>query len=220
MIGIGLYWITSRPLDIGQYEGKAKLERFTEYSKSIGRKTAASAIHCVGGDGLGIMTAMVLARILGFSFLQEFWFEYLVGYLIGWFIFQTWAMRMHDNGWLMSIWKGGHAEFFSMITVMLGMGLVMRFVTPSVVGAQPAPDTYSFWTFGALGLMVGFVFTYPMNMWMAKIGWKHGQGHEHMLKKMAEEEKEHEPSQVRREVSLAGPSSRQAMREKTSDRVS
>ncbi|MYZ49222.1 DUF4396 domain-containing protein [Propylenella binzhouense] len=189
VIGIALYWIASRPADIGRYEGKAALERFTEFSQPEWRKTVAAATHCVGGDGLGIMTAMVGARLMGFTFWQEFWFEYLVGYLFGWFIFQTWAMRLHGNGWLMSIWMGGRAEFFSMITVMLGMGLVMRFVTPAVVGEQPMPDTYAFWTFGALGLLVGFVFTLPMNWVLVRIGWKHGQGRDHMLKMM--EEKRH-----------------------------
>ncbi len=185
IVGGLLYWFASRPPDIGRYHGRMeKMERFTEFSRPRWRKVVASATHCVGGDGLGIMTAMVIARLSGFSFWAEFWFEYAVGYALGWFIFQTWAMRLHGNGWLKSLWKGGRAEFFSMITVMLGMGLVMRLVTPAVVGAQPLPDTFSFWSFGALGLMVGFIFTYPMNWWLVSIGWKHGQGHEYMLKKM------------------------------------
>lgn len=45
----------------------------------------------------------------------------------------------------------GHAEWFSMMTVMAGMGAVMAYVTPVVVGQQPAPDTYAFWGFSALG---------------------------------------------------------------------
>jgi len=185
IVGVALYLATSRPFDIATYRDRhAKMRRFTQYSKPVWRKIIASATHCVGGDGLGIMTAMVLARVWGLSFWQEFWFEYLVGYLFGWFIFQTWAMRLHGNSWPISLWKGGRAEFFSMITVMIGMGLVMRFVTPAVVGMQPKPDTFAFWTFGALGLMAGFVLTYPMNWWLVAIGWKHGQGHEHMLEKM------------------------------------
>ncbi len=191
VIGIALYLVTSHPPGIGKVKGReAKMRRFTEYTKPTWRKVVASAAHCVGGDGLGIMTAMVAARLWGFSFWQEFWFEYAVGYAFGWFIFQTWAMRMHDNGWLASLWKGGRAEFFSMITVMVGMGLVMRWVTPAVVGMQPLPDTYAFWTFGALGLLVGFIFTYPMNYLLVRIGWKHGQGHEHMLKKMDEKKQD------------------------------
>ena len=185
VVGIALYLVTSRPPDISRVHGRMeKMRRFTDYSKPTWRKVVASATHCVGGDGLGIMTAMVGARLWGFHFWAEFWFEYAVGYAFGWFILQTWAMRLHGNGWLASIWKGGRAEFFSMITVMLGMGLVMRFVTPAVVGAQPLPDTYAFWTFSALGLMVGFLFTYPMNWWLVWMGWKHGQGMEHMLQEM------------------------------------
>ncbi|MGV7035033.1 DUF4396 domain-containing protein [Methylobacterium symbioticum] len=188
-LGIGLYLITSRPSDIGSYrEGRPKMERFTEYSKPRWRKVVASAIHCVGGDGLGIMTAMVAARLWGFSFWQEFWFEYAVGYAFGWFIFQTWAMRLQGNGWLMSFWMGGRAEFFSMITVMVGMGLSMRLLTPVLVGQPPQPDTAAFWMLGAMGLMAGFVLTYPMNLWLVSIGWKHGQGHEHMLGKQQGEQ--------------------------------
>lgn len=185
VIGIALYLVTSRPRGIGRYKDRMeKMRYFTEFSKPRWRKVIASVTHCVGGDGLGIMTAMVAARLMGFSFWEEFWFEYAVGYLFGWFVFQIWAMRLQGNGWAMATWKGGRAEFFSMIAVMVGMGLVMRFITPIVVGAQPQPDTYAFWTFGALGLMVGFLFTYPVNWWLVAIGWKHGQGMEHMLHEM------------------------------------
>lgn len=193
ILGIVLYLVTSRPKGIGRITDQhEKMKVFTDYSKPKWRKVVASATHCVGGDGLGIMTGMVIARLMGFPFWLEFWFEYLVGYLFGWFIFQTWAMRMHDNAWLAAIWKGGRAEFFSMITVMTGMGLVMRLVTPSVVGMQPLPTTLSFWSFGALGLIVGFIFTYPMNYWLVAIGWKHGQGHEHMLMKMEKQKQAQE----------------------------
>ena len=203
IVGIALYLVASRPPGIGRVHGRMeKMRRFTEFSQPRWRKVIASATHCVGGDGLGIMTAMAGARIMGFHFWTEFWFEYAVGFAFGWFIFQTWALRLHGNGWLASIWKGGRAEFFSMITVMVGMGLVMRFVTPAVVGMQPLPNTYAFWTFGALGLMVGFVLTYPTNWVLVAIGWKHGQGMAHMLKQMEgqhdEHHEEHRPDRRRR----------------------
>lgn len=184
--GAVLYLVTSRPPGIGRVQGKlGKMQRFTAFSRPRWRKVVASAIHCVGGDGLGIMTAMVIARSLHFSFWGEFWFEYLVGYLFGWLVFQTWAMRLHGNGWIQALWKGGRAEFFSMITVMVGMGLVMRFITPAAVGTRPLPDTVAFWMFGALGLMVGFIVTYPMNWWLVAIGWKEGQGNEYLLSRLA-----------------------------------
>lgn len=63
-----------------------------------------------------------------------------------------------------------------MITVMAGMGLVMRFVTPSVVGHRPLPSEAAFWGFAALGLLAGAILTYPMNWLLVVIGWKHGMG--------------------------------------------
>lgn len=117
---------------------------------------------------------MVVTRLLGFSFWPEFWPEYVVGFIFGWFLFQAPAMHHMGMSWPTAIWKGGRAEFFSMATVMVGMGLVMRLVTPDIVGHPPMPDTAAFWGIGALGLLVGFIFTYPMNWWLVKIGWKHG----------------------------------------------
>lgn len=131
-------------------------------------------MHYVGGDGLGIMTAMVISRIIGLEFWTEFWFEYAVGFAFGWFIFQYIAMRDMGNSPLISLWKGGRAEVFSMMTVMLGMALVSKFVTPNVVGHSPLPNEASFWGFGSLGLIIGTIFTYPMNWWLVSIKWKHG----------------------------------------------
>ncbi len=63
-----------------------------------------------------------------------------------------------------------------MITVMVGMGLVMYFVNPGVVGHRPMPDEAAFWGVAALGLLAGAVLTFPVNWWLVAIGWKHGMG--------------------------------------------
>ena len=174
VIGLALYWWTCRPPGIERLQGQEAERAFHEYARATFRKVAASVIHCVGGDGLGIMTAMVLARTWRFSPWSEFWFEYAVGFAFGWFIFQYKAMiTMTDNA-LTALWMGGRAEFFSMMTVMAGMGAVMLYVTPLVVGQQPTPVTAAFWGFGAFGLLVGYVVTFPMNYWLVKIEWKHG----------------------------------------------
>jgi hypothetical protein len=174
VIGLALYFWTCRPPDIGQKSGEEAKRAHHTYVDSQWKKVTGSVIHCVGGDGLGIMTAMVVARLLEFDFWSEFWLEYAVGFAFGWFIFQYWAMRNMGNSRLAALWKAGRAEFFSMITVMVGMGLVMRFVTPAVVGHSPKPYTVAFWGFASLGLLVGAIFTYPMNWWLVATGWKHG----------------------------------------------
>lgn len=176
VIGLALYWVTCRPPDIADKEGEEAEESHNDYVSHAHRKITGSVIHCVGGDGLGIITAMAAMRILDASFWTEFWVEYAVGFAFGWVLFQSVSFRkMEDAGWTEALWKGGRAEFFSMITVMLGMGLVMRYVTPAVVGHPPPdPNEVAFWGFGSLGLLTGFVFTYPMNALLVQIGWKHG----------------------------------------------
>lgn len=174
VIGLILYLITCRPPGIIDRESEDAKMSHHDFVSPKWKKVTGSVIHCVGGDGLGIMTAMVVARVLDFPFWTEFWYEYVVGFAFGWFLFQTWAMHNMGNALGAAIWKAGRAEFFSMVTVMVGMGLVMRFVTPAVVGSSPDPGTAAFWGFASLGLLVGFVFTYPMNWWLVSIGWKHG----------------------------------------------
>jgi hypothetical protein len=174
VIGLILYLKTCRPPGIERYSGEDAKRVHHEFVSTTFKKVTGSVIHCVGGDGLGIMTAMVLARIWRLAFWQEFWFEYAVGFAFGWFIFQYKAMRGMTDSPLTALWMGGRAEFFSMMTVMAGMGAVMAYITPVVVGEQPSPVTIAFWGFGALGLLVGFIATYPMNYWLVKIQWKHG----------------------------------------------
>ncbi|MGR3521609.1 DUF4396 domain-containing protein [Paracoccus sp. UBA889] len=131
-------------------------------------------MHCVGGDGLGIMTAMIVLRLVGVTFWQEFWFEYAVGFAFGWLIFQLWAFLLQDNGLVAALWKAFRAEFFSMASVMIGMGVVMSQVTPRVVGEQPPPETYAFWGFASFGLLAGALLTVPVNYVLIRVGWKHG----------------------------------------------
>jgi hypothetical protein len=178
VVGLILYFCSCRPRHIGsirKHDGDDAAKKVHhEFVADRWKKVVGSDIHCVGGDGLGIMSAMVVTRLLGFQFWPEFWTEYAVGFAFGWLVFQIPAMRHMGHSWLAATWKGGRAEFFSMATVMVGMGLVMRFVTPLVVGSPPSPDTAAFWGIGALGLMVGFLATYPMNWLLVSIGWKHG----------------------------------------------
>jgi hypothetical protein len=54
-------------------------------------------------------------------------------------------MRSMTDSPLNALWMAGRAEFFSMMTVMAGMGAVMAYVTPTVVGQQPPAGTPAFW---------------------------------------------------------------------------
>jgi hypothetical protein len=176
VIGLLLYLLSCRPTNISKKQGIEAKQIHSMFVSERWKKVVGSDIHCIAGDGLGIISAMIVTRWLRVPFWTEFWIEYAVGFAFGWFIFQYWSMRKMGNGPRLALRKGGRAEFFSMITVMLGMGLVMRYVTPAVIGERPLPDTAAFWGFAALGLFIGAALTYPMNWWLVSIGWKHGMG--------------------------------------------
>ncbi|WP_064735884.1 DUF4396 domain-containing protein [Azohydromonas australica] len=177
VLGLALYFATARAPGVARARGAEEKKRLHDaYEQSMLRRVNGAVIHCIAGDGLGIMTAMVIARVLEMSFWQEFWFEYAVGFAFGWFIFQLKSMKMMTDSTARALAMAFRAEFFSMLTVMGGMGAVMTWVTPAVVGMQPKPTTAAFWGFGMLGLLVGYVFTFPVNWLMVKVGWKHGMG--------------------------------------------
>jgi hypothetical protein len=177
VIGLFLYFSTARAPGIGDIQGDvAKKEAHDRFEDNVWRRVNGAVIHCVAGDGFGIMTGMVIARSASMSFWQEFWFEYIVGFVVGWVAFQRKSMEMMTDNLANQLAMAFRGEFFSMLTVMGGMGAVMTFVTPLVATSQPKPLTYAFWGFGMLGLLAGYVLTYPMNWMMLKVGWKHGMG--------------------------------------------
>lgn len=177
IIGLAFYVWSSRPPHIGQIkDDEEKKKAFKAFAQRPFSKVTGSVSHCLGGDGLGIITAMAVARVVDASFWQEFWFEFLAGYALSWLIFQYKAMRKMTDSRLMALWMGGRAEIFTMLTAMTGMGAVMGFVTPLVVGEQPDPTTYAFWGFAAFGLLLGYIVTYPMAWMLVRMGWKHGMG--------------------------------------------
>jgi hypothetical protein len=177
VIGLALYFLTARAPGIGRIaDEQEKQQAHDRYEMNMWRRVNGAVIHCVAGDGAGIMTAMVIARAAGMSFWQEFWFEYLVGFAFGLFIFQRKSMAMMTDDIPTQLAMAFRAEFFSMLTVMGGMGAVMTYITPMVATQQPKPLTAAFWGFGMFGLLVGYVFTFPMNWLIVKVGWKHGMG--------------------------------------------
>ena len=174
LIGLLLYLFTCRTPGIANLKDDVKKKVHNKYVTSVFNKVTGSVIHCVAGDGLGIMTAMVIGRCVGLNFWSEFTGEYIAGFFFGWILFQYPAMRSMGNNAQEALWKGGRAEFFSMITLMTGMLLTMKFVQPHLVTSPPSPGTYAFWGIASLALFIGTIVTYPMNWLLVSIGWKHG----------------------------------------------
>lgn len=175
VLGLALYLATARASGVARAHGAQERQRLHDAGEpSMLRRVNGAVIRCIAGNGLGIMAAMVIARMLELSFWQEFWFEYAVGLAFGCLIFELRSMKLMTSSTARALAMALRAEFFSSLTVMGGMGAVMTWVTPAVVGLQPKPTTVAFWGFGMLGLLVGYVLTFPVTWLMAKVGWIRG----------------------------------------------
>ncbi len=62
------------------------------------RQVVGSTMHCVAGDGVGILAGAVIASIIHMSSLTEISLEYLLGFGFGWAIFQALFMRDEAGG--------------------------------------------------------------------------------------------------------------------------
>src|SRR6201998_1913246 len=56
------------------------------------RQTLGSTMHCVAGDGVGILAGAVLASVLALLGAAEVIVEYVLGFAFGWMIFQALSM--------------------------------------------------------------------------------------------------------------------------------
>lgn len=62
------------------------------------RQTLGSTMHCVAGDGIGILVGAVIAAAVALPLLAEIALEYVLGFAFGWAIFQALFMRDMAGG--------------------------------------------------------------------------------------------------------------------------
>lgn len=138
------------------------------------RQALGSTMHCVAGDGVGILAGAVLASAFGISGLAEIALEYFLGFVFGWTIFQALFMRDMAGG----SYRRALASTF--MSELLSMNLLMAGMVPTVMALKariPAasdPTAPSFWFVMSMGLLVGFIVAYPMNWWLVAYHLKHG----------------------------------------------
>jgi Domain of unknown function (DUF4396) len=138
------------------------------------RQTLGSTMHCVAGDGVGIIAGAVLSSVFGIAGLAEVVLEYVLGFAFGWTIFQALFMRDMAGGSYLRALKS------TFISELLSMNLLMAGMVPTVmtlkahIPAAADPTTPSFWFVMSMGLLVGFIVAYPMNWWLVAYHLKHG----------------------------------------------
>ena len=154
------------------------------------RQVLGSTMHCVAGDGVGILVGAILASLFGLKGFAEVVLEYILGFAFGWTIFQALFMRDMAGGSYPCALSG------TFISELLSMNLLMAGMVPTVmalkseIAAAAHPTTPAFWFVMSMGLLVGFIVAYPMNWWLVANHLKHGMmtvrpaaaavgGHEH-----------------------------------------
>jgi hypothetical protein len=144
------------------------------YTAARWRQVLGSTMHCVAGDGVGILAGAVIASYLALSQPLEMAVEYVLGFGFGWTIFQALFMRdMVGGSYLTSLRKTFLPEFLSMNTLMAAMLPVAAF-GHLAVGTVLTPRMPEFWFVRSMALLAGFIAAYPMNWWLVARGLKHG----------------------------------------------
>jgi hypothetical protein len=138
------------------------------------KQVLGSTIHCVAGDGLGILLGAVISSQFHLAKVAEISLEYALGFGFGWSIFQALFMRgMAGGSYRRSLTVTFFPELLSMNCLMAGMVPV---VTWAMAGSTTSRDplTPSFWFVMSMALLVGFITAYPMNWWLVSRHLKHG----------------------------------------------
>jgi hypothetical protein len=164
-LGVFLYVLGCREPLPGMHE---------RYVATRWKQVLGSTMHCVAGDGVGILTGAVIASVLHLTKVTDIALEYVLGFGFGWSIFQALFMRgMAGGSYRRSLTSTFFPELLSMNCLMAGMVPVMSIAMASTPGSRD-PSAPSFWFIMSMALLVGFITAYPMNWWLVSRHMKHG----------------------------------------------
>jgi hypothetical protein len=145
-----------------------------QYVAARWRQVLGSTMHCVAGDGIGILAGAAIASFLTLPHLADIALEYVLGFGFGWTIFQALFMRdMAGGSYKRSLTGTFIPEFLSMNLLMTGLVPVSA-LGRMLLGYSPRPLVPEFWFVMSMALLTGFIVAYPMNWWLVAKGLKHG----------------------------------------------
>ena len=145
-----------------------------KYTATLWRQVLGSTMHCVAGDGLGILAGAIIGSLIHLSRPAEIGLEYLLGFGFGWTIFQALFMKASAGGsFSRALKKTFIPELISMNYLMAAMVLVTTFGMRMVPGSNNALSM-EFWFIMSMALLTGFIAAYPINWWLVSNHLKHG----------------------------------------------
>ncbi|MEI9998903.1 MAG: DUF4396 domain-containing protein [Verrucomicrobiota bacterium] len=144
-----------------------------QYVATRWRQVLGSTMHCVAGDGVGILAGAVIASLVHLPKAADIALEYALGFGFGWAIFQALAMRDMAGSYAKSLASTFFPELLSMNCLMAGMISVTSLATKYFPAGRD-PSGPAFWFILSMGLLVGFLTSYPINWWLVSNHLKHG----------------------------------------------
>ena len=165
-LGLLLYVLADKEPSAGEHE---------TFTAPLWKQGVGSTIHCVAGDATGIILAAVITASLGLPMWLDLIVEYIAGFSFGLFIFQSLFMKSMMGGtYWENVRKSFLPEFISMNFMMAGMAPVMSFLMMGRDMRAMDPTELMFWGVMSLGVIAGFIFAYPANVWLVARNLKHG----------------------------------------------
>jgi uncharacterized protein DUF4396 len=143
------------------------------YSAARWRQALGSTMHCVAGDGAGILAGAALGSAWHLGPLPHFALEYALGFGFGWTVFQALFMRRMSGSYPRALIATFFPEWLSMNALMGGMLAVMAIFMAFVRHADD-PSRPEFWFTMSMALTAGFAVAYPVNDWLVSRHLKHG----------------------------------------------
>ena len=132
-------------------------------------------MHCVAGDGVGILTGAVLGTLEQMPPIAEVALEYVLGFFRFWLdclsvpLYEVWLADEYTR----SLSATFIPELLSMNLLMASMVPVMTLTFRNLTGSHD-PAMGAFWFRMSMALLAGYVTAYPMNWWLVSNHLKHG----------------------------------------------
>ncbi len=144
------------------------------YTASRWRQVLGSTMHCVAGDGLGILIGAFIGGLMELGMPAEIALEYFLGFGLGWTIFQALFMKASEGGSFKKALKNTFIpELVSMNYLMAAM-MIVNTIGRTMIPGSSDPLNPEFWFLMSMALLTGFVAAYPINWWLVSNHLKHG----------------------------------------------
>lgn len=162
-------------------EARERGEENAGERKPFWAMVAIGTSHCGAGCTLGDIMAESLIYVLGLNFFGSiahhdlftaYVLDYMFAYVLG-IVFQYFTIApMRHLGFLSGIWAAVKADTLSLTA--FEVGLFGWMALPALVFfGQPLKKTDPvFWFMMQIGMMLGFLTSYPVNWWLLKTGLK------------------------------------------------